>query len=450
MNRKSAARSVFTLAACLVWSCGSAVAARAHQDCGNPSVFEGADVNIVVLPYISTGAAKSSLTDLGQRLALLVKLDAFAHVLDYGSLGATQMEVPPGADPDSCIPQVVIPKVLGEVPGASIVASKGKGLIIVWGVLYEEEDDIVIQSYVRFLRRDSSESISLKISDFPFSVQPSSQVVAFPPRSLKKSLLDEIEASYQRADVVHREPSDNSEGEPLPRPVAKCISCRGELTPGYQVEERKGEWIHVRWIDPQERSQRDGWIHASTSFAGESLDRTLPELHFIQGCVGYLMQRIAAGRREQLSKSLAANAVGELQQFVVANGSADKTTNALALELAGMIQLLQGNDSLVAARKNFDAALTLVPYDANAVTLASLTQIGLEWNSRAISKPLVMADRLTNAAAISADPKDALVNLRNYLRLLLSLPDSVQLEGLSRAAIQQRLQAANQVRLPSS
>jgi len=263
-------------------------------------------------------------------------------------------------------------------------------------------------------------------------------------------LLDEIEASYQRADVVHREPSDNSEGEPLPRPVAKCISCRGELTPGYQVEERKGEWIHVRWIDPQERSQRDGWIHASTSFAGESLDRTLPELHFIQGCVGYLMQRIAAGRREQLSKSLAANAVGELQQFVVANGSADKTTNALALELAGMIQLLQGNDSLVAARKNFDAALTLVPYDANAVTLASLTQIGLEWNSRAISKPLVMADRLTNAAAISADPKDALVNLRNYLRLLLSLPDSVQLEGLSRAAIQQRLQAANQVRLPSS
>jgi len=319
MNRKSAARSVFALAACLVWSCGSAVAARAHQDCGNPSVFEGADVNIVVLPYISTGAAKSSLTDLGQRLALLVKLDAFAHVLDYGSLGATQMEVPPGADPDSCIPQVVIPKVLGEVPGASIVASKGKGLIIVWGVLYEEEDDIVIQSYVRFLRRDTSESISLKISDFPFSVQPSSQVVAFPPRSLKKSLLDEIEASYQRADVVHREPSDNSEGEPLPRPVAKCISCRGELTPGYQVEERKGEWIHVRWIDPQERSQRDGWIHASTSFAGESLDRTLPELHFIQGCVGYLMQRIAAGRREQLSKSLAANAVGELQQFVVAN-----------------------------------------------------------------------------------------------------------------------------------
>lgn len=466
MNRTFPMAFAVALAACMVWCCGSAFASRPHQNCSDPSVFPGANVNIVVLPYVSTGATNSSLTDIGQRLALLVKLDAFAHVLDYGSMGATQMEVPRGAEPDTwappntsalpieCVPQVVIPKLLGQAPGASIITDPGKGLVIVWGVLYEEEDDIVIQSYVRFLRRDTRESINFRISDFGFSAQPSSQVIAFQPRSLKKSLLDEVEASYRRVDFVHKEPRDDSEGEPLPRPVAKCISCEGELAPGYQVQERRGEWIHVRWIDPQTHSQRGGWIHASTTLAGRSLDHTLPELHFIQGCVGYLMQRVVSGRRKQLSKSLAAQAVGELQQFVVANGSSDKTANAVALELAGMIELLQGKDNFennVAARKNFDAALALVPFDAEAVTLASVMQTELEWKFKhTIPMPAVMADRLTNAAAVSADPKGALANVRSYLQLLLSLPSSVQLEGLSRAAIQQRLEAVEKVRVPSS
>jgi hypothetical protein len=85
-------------------------------------------------------------------------------------------------------------------------------------------------------------------------------VVAFAPRAFKKTLLSEIELSNQRTDFVHKEPRDDSEGEPLPRPVAQCISCRRELTPGFQVQEYKGEWIHVRWVDPVSRRERDGWI----------------------------------------------------------------------------------------------------------------------------------------------------------------------------------------------
>ena len=446
-------RAVF-LTTMMALACGSAFAVRAHQDCRDPSVFEGADVNIVVLPYVSTGDPNPVLNELGQRLALLIKLDAFAHVLDYGSLGATQMEVPPGADVRTCIPQVVIPKLLGRVPGASALTPKGKGLIIVWGVLYEEDDDIIVQSYVRFVRRGTSESIGFQVSQYQFSAQPSSQVVAFTPRALKKSLLAQIEASYQRADVVHKEPRDDSEGEPLPRPVAKCIACAGELTPGYEVIEQKGEWIHVRWMSLGSQRQSDGWIHAAGSFAGESLGRVLPELHFIQGCVGYLMQRIAVARQSRLSKALAAEAIGELQQYLVASGTSDKTTSAVALELSGIIQLLQsgeGVEDLSVAQKSFDAALTLVPYDPDAATLASLTQIRVQWRTRnTVPTPLLIADRLTNAAALAVNTKAAVENLRNYLQLLLSAPPSVQYEGLPREAIRQRLEVVSKVRVPSS
>jgi hypothetical protein len=273
---------LFNRCVALLWTllllfCELSFGDRSHQICSNPSVFADAEVNLVVLPYVSVGGSKSSLDDIGQRLALIVKLDTFAHVLEYGSLGATQMEVPQGADPDTCLPQVVIPKLLGQTPGADVTAEKGKGLIIVWGVLYEEDDDVVIQSYARFLRRDTSESLSFSIDKFNFMGQPSSQVVAFAPRAFKKSLLSEIENSYQRADFVHKEPKDDSEGEPLPRPVAKCISCRGELTPGFQVQEYKGEWIHVRWIDPISRREREG-----CRYPGQCTARTiagfLPEI----------------------------------------------------------------------------------------------------------------------------------------------------------------------------
>jgi hypothetical protein len=453
-------RTRFALLRAVFWAsvtwlaCNSAFAMRAHQDCRDPSVFQGADVNIVVLPYVSTGTPSPVLNELGQRLALLIKLDAFAHVLNYGSLGATQMEVTPGADVRTCIPQVVIPKLLGQVPGASILTPKGKGLIIVWGVLYEEGDDIIIQSYARFVRPETSESIGFQVAQYQFSAQPSSQVVAFTPRALKKSLLAQVEASYRRADLVHKEPRDDSEGEPLPHPVAKCIECAGELTPGYEVIEKKGEWIHVRWMIPESERQSDGWIHAAGSFAGESLDSVLPELHFIQGCVGYLMQRIAEARQSRLSKVLAAEAIGELKQYQVASESSDKTTSAVAQELSGIIQLLQsgeGVDDLITAQKSFDAALTLVPYDPDAATLASLTQIQLLWRTKnTIPSPLPIAERLTNAAALSLNTKAAVENLRNYLQLLLSAPPSVQYEGMPREAIRERLEVVAKVRVPSS
>jgi hypothetical protein len=183
------------------------------------------------------------------------------------------------------------------------------------------------------------------------------------------------------------------------------------------------------------------------------LDSVLPELHFIQGCVGYLMQRIAEARQSRLSKALAAEAIGELRQYQVASESSDKTTSAVALELSGIIQLLQNgeDEDLITAQKSFDAALTLVPYDPDAATLASLTQVRVLWRTKnSIPSPLPIADRLTNAAALSLNTKAAVENLRNYLQLLLSAPPSVEYEKMPREAIRERLEVLAKVRVPPS
>src|SRR5215469_425043 len=146
-------------------------AGAAHRDCRFPMVFEGAAVNVVVLPYSYTGK-NQSLTRVGNRLSLLVKLDVLSHILEYGSIGAVQMEMPEGVSEDSrsCSPDTVLPILLGTRPpdmslagmfantqGSVSALRPGHGLVLVWGLLYEEGDDVFVQTYARYLRRDVDE-----------------------------------------------------------------------------------------------------------------------------------------------------------------------------------------------------------------------------------------------------------------------------------------------------
>lgn len=442
---------------CLLLFQRAAVADKAHVDCRVPFVFDTADVNVVVLPYRSAANSKQPLGEIGQRLALLIKFDVLAHILDYGSIGAVQMEVPHGVKDDkSCSPQAVMPKVLGESKGAETEIAEGNGVVFVWGILYEEENDIVVQTYARFLRRGGSEAVEFRAGEFTFSAKPTSSIVAFTPQLLRKDQLHEIEASYAKADFVRKEPRDDAPGEPLPRPVAKCSNCGDDVrpgfaTPGFQVEQRKGEWIHVRWKkDPKARRTRNGWIHAAGGLGGESLNHILPEVSFIQGCVGYLWQRTASSGGESVPEALSNQAVNDLETFLKMSGS-EQTNSALtvALQLIGIIQYLHGDRK--SSRTQFDAAVKLTPYDANAITLASAAQIADEWQkSNSIIHANLLADQLTAAGTLADDPATAIGNLRNYYRLLLSGPIPNSPGGLSRSAVQERLRVVERIRLPTT
>src|SRR6516225_6336769 len=183
-----------------------AQAGMPHRDCRFPMVFEGAAVNVVVLPYRYAGES-DSLTSLGNRLSLLVKLDVLTNILEYGSVGAVQMEMPEGTsknDP-SCLPETVLPILLGSRPpqmglagmydtrGSANALRPGHALVLVWGLLYEEGEDVFVQTYARFLRRDTEESFQFEAGGSSFFAKPSSQLLAFTPQKFTITELKQIE-----------------------------------------------------------------------------------------------------------------------------------------------------------------------------------------------------------------------------------------------------------------
>ena len=444
-----------------------AEAGIAHRDCRFPLVFEGAAVNVVVLPYSYAGK-NDSLTNLGNRISLLVKLDVLSHILEYGSVGAVQMEMPEGVSKDdpSCLPETVLPILLGTRPpnmalagtfadkrGSVSALRPGHGLVLIWGLLYEEGDDVFVQTYARFLRRDIDETITFQAGGSSFSAKPSSQFLAFAPQKFTQSELKQIEDSYTRADYVRDQPNDSSHGDQLPQLVARCAGSGCDDSPvhaGFYVQEKRGEWIRIQYMDPAQGQRREGWIHSAGGLAGAPLDKILPELNFIEGCAGYLRLRVADAEHTPQPPAAPALAVNQLNAFVQSNESQPTDiTNAVALQLAGAVEYLSGHaqvESLVKAADDFEHARKMIPYDPNAITLAVGAQVAEEWRQKGrFEQTALKAQRLSAASALRSD-KAALANLNSLYTLLLKSPEPAPAaENLTRAAVKERAEALKRV-----
>jgi hypothetical protein len=429
-----------------------------HRDCRFPMVFDGAAVNVVVLPY-SYGGNNYSLTDLGTRLSLLVKLDVLSHILEYGSVGAVQMEMPEGVPNTdrSCLPETVLPRLLGaDFQGGTVALRSGHGLVLVWGLLYEEGDDVFVQTYARFLRRDVDETITFQAGGSSFFAKPSSQLLAFNPQKFTRSELQQVEDSYRRAEYVRDQPSDSARGDQLPQLVGKCYGNGCDHAPvhaGFYVQEKRGEWIRIQYMDPIQGQRKEGWIHSAGGLAGSPLDKILPELKFIEGCAGYLRLRVAEAERTGQPSSVPALAVSQLNAFVESNEiQPTDITNAVALELAGAVQYLSGHDQiefLTKAADDFERARKIAPYDPNAITLAVSAQVAEELRQKGrCEQTALKAERLSAASALSPD-KTALANLSSFYTLLLRSPEPAPAaENLTRAAVEERVEALKRVAIP--
>jgi hypothetical protein len=451
----------------LLLSARLAQAGIAHLDCRYPMVFQGAAVNVVVLPYAYTGDNRS-LSNVGNRLSLLIKLDVLSHILDYGSVGAVQMEMPPGmpTNDQSCGPETVLPILLGthppsptlfgllaDNPEAQNTLRSGHGLVLVWGLLYEEGDDIFVQTYARFLRRDVDETITFQAGGSSISAKLSSQYLAFTPQKITRSELEQIEDSYRRADYVRDQPNDNAPGDRLPLLVAKCASSNCDdsaIHAGFYVREKRGEWIRIQYMDPIKDRRKEGWIHAAGSVSGTPLDEILPELKFIEGCVGYLGLRVADAEQTTQPPGSAALAVNQLYSFLQSNKSQPADiNNAVAIQLEGAVEYLSARnqwEALSKAADYFEQARTIIPYDPNAITLAVGAQVKAEWRQKGKCERTVQkSERLSNALAFS-DDKASLANLNSLYTLLLKSPESAPAaENLSNEAVTQRVEVLKSI-----
>lgn len=430
-----------------------AQAGMAHRDCRFPMVFEGAAVNVVVLPYRYAGGSNSSLTNMGNRLSLLVKLDVLSHILGFGSVGAVQMEMPEGTSKDdpSCLPETVLPKLLGPSDGPVRPLSPKHGLVLVWGLLYEDGDDVFVQTYARFLRREADEGVTFQAGGSSFSAKPSSQSLAFTPQKLSKAELEQIENSYRKANFVRSAPDDKAPGDQLPDLVAKCAGCDDSpVHAGFYVQEQKGEWIRIQYMDPIKDVRKEGWIHAAGGLEGTPLDSVLPELKFIEGCAGYLRLRVADAEPTPAPAGSATLAVTQLDEFTKSNDTQPADlTNAVALQLAGIVEYLSARDqleSLTRAADDFERARKMIPYDPNAISLAVGAQVAQEWKQKGrCDQTTLKAQRLSAASALSSD-KVAFANLNSFYTLLLKSPDSAPAaENLTKGEVRNRLDVVNRV-----
>jgi len=212
-------------------------------------------------------------------------------------------------------------------------------------------------------------------------------LLAFTPQKLSQQQLEQVENSYRRADFIRTAPNDNAPGKHLPELVAKCVSCDdSSVHAGFYVEEKRGEWIRIQRMDPVTYEIKQGWIHAAGGLEGIPLDKILPELKFIEGCAGYLRQRVADAESRSLSGELPDRVVAELKDFVQSNDvQPTDMASAVALQLAGIVEYLTGRDrvdSLIRAAQHFEEARRMIPYDPNAISPAVGAQVSQEWKQK--------------------------------------------------------------------
>ena len=404
-----------------------AQAGMPHVPCQSPFVYSGAAVNVVVLPYKESATLAAGNAGSGTRLSLLIEMDVLSHILEYGSVGAIQMEATDHYD-ELCKPEIVGNKLLAKTPGAEAVVAQGNGLVLVWGLIYEEDDDLYIQTFASFQRRERTEDLTFSASNAKFTSRPSSQLIAFAPRRLSKKDLQRIDNAFQHANIIRQEPRDDAPGETLRGPDA-CATCTQVGFSGFWVNKRSGEWLSITRIN-SDHSTKTGWIHASAGLSGESLDRALPELDFIEGAVGYLRSRIDADARSTPDETRARATAEQLNAFVTAaDAEQEPMAVAVAGQLTGIAGLLAKKDlaeGLAFAQPLFEKARALVPYNAEAITLATLSDLSRaslaprkSTELMVLQDPRLIAQRLAQASILDPANAQALTNLRNFYSVVL-------------------------------
>ena len=119
------------------------------RPCADPRIFPGAAVNAIVMPYRVDGPAPAPELRLASRqIAALVHLEVLTSMLKYGAVGATDLlaEADGICDVDSVVARLT-------QPGAPGALRAGQALVMVWGRLFGQGEQLYVQSFVRFFRQ---------------------------------------------------------------------------------------------------------------------------------------------------------------------------------------------------------------------------------------------------------------------------------------------------------
>ena len=185
-----------------------ASAALTEQTCNDSSVFESAAVNIVVLPYEYAGAAAPAET--GERLSFLVQLETFFSAVKFGGVHVVRLVKSSG----SCEPDSIFTRLLGGARYNQKEVGKRKALVMIWGRIFEQGDDVFVQSYLRFTRKGMDKDIEFRVDGKTFTGKAPFETVAFAPRKISRKDLEAIGREFQASEVIRDTPDESPRRAP--------------------------------------------------------------------------------------------------------------------------------------------------------------------------------------------------------------------------------------------
>jgi hypothetical protein len=378
-----------------------------QRPCTDPVVFQDAAVNSFVLPYRYVGNNPTpELERASRQISALVHFEVLFGLLKYGAVGGTDLVAIPHQLCD--VERVITQVSTGTGPGT---LKPGGTLVITWGRLFEQGDQLYVQSYVRFLKRGTQgpqrETIKVSLAgdgtELNLAVALPTQAVAFPARRISRQDLTKVSEEFRRSMVVRPEKDLNVSGE--------SIDFAPERPFPYGVTKVEGDWM---WIQPMAGGP-PGWVRARISDADQpgewSLQRWLPELAYVDAVSGFMRLRAGGGVSDPKTRTRIVAAIDAGFQRFEGAVPADDAPAVFGLARAIQGFVLWDSDATAAGRAR---AATLF-----ADARASMPEYAAARNLAAVTRPL-RADAAFNAksaaridreliGALALDPADDVV-----------------------------------------
>lgn len=363
---------------CLATGAQDARAGREGVPLEAPMVYPEATINAVVVPYRVQGGPHRQLSLAAERLTRLAHQNFLFSILKYGRVGATALT----GDPvrlersNGSESEIVLAKLLGRTPSSGNELLKGHGVVLLSGILYEENQEFYVRTEVRYLRRDVPEEIRLELEAggdrmellgrLPY------QSFAFAPRRLTLADLEEIDSAFSQGMQLYEAPDETAPHQAL------RLSAGGPLS--YRVMETRRSWMKIDVVS----SRQEGWVRTGQTLGEGPMATRLPELYLAEALAGYLSLRMSldgtveSSHPEQLVAWIR-RAIDLYERFSYGRQAPEAAATAQAVR--GALEVLDSGDAgsepdrFARAEEDFSRAMESTPYSAEALNLVAMVQI---------------------------------------------------------------------------
>lgn len=294
--------------------------------CADPTVLSGAKVQVFIFPYESERA----LTPKGRALATVLQRHVLFAALKYRSIGVEELT----EREQSCNFELASKRIRTQL-------RPGQTAIFLYGRVFEQGGNVYLKSSVSVATDPNQALVSWPLSPQPHgrtTTRTPLAVHGFAPRTIPLDFLDRLESSQQLARQVHTQPQADSRFEVLPGGPNDRYT--------FLVLDARSDWMKIRVLP----EGIEGWVPAHALAGGQQLKGEFPELHFVDGLIGYFsLASEEAGRQQFLDLTLAS-----LARYL------QETESRSESDPRALASLLMGNARLRAAGAEWPTSMLQV------------------------------------------------------------------------------------------